>query len=303
VARALRSVAAKGRSGFYEGEFGEGLMALGGGLYSVDDLSGSQADWIDPLTTAAFDHELHTIPPNSQGYLTLGALRLAETFGVPDDPDDAAWAHLLIECATAAAYDRPQRLHDRADGPAMIAEIAGRTSLVDRSQTSRRWAPADDGDTRGLGFSLERGHPAELAPGRRPPHTLCPALATRGTDLAAVFGTMGGDAQPQILLQVATRLFRHGQSPDRAIRSGSWALRGPSTGFDTWTSGVAPTVQVEGHAPESWTRDLAACGHAVERALPYDSAFGHAHAIVIKHGGVLAGAADPRTVVGACAAI
>ena len=58
---------------------------------------------------------------------------------------------------------------------------------------------------RGLGFSLEAGHPAELAPGRRPPHTLSPALATNadGT-LRAVFGTMGGDGQPQILLQIAT---------------------------------------------------------------------------------------------------
>ena len=341
VARALRAVAAKGRSGFYEGEFGEGLIALGRGLYSDEDLSGSQADWIDPLTTSAFGLELHTIPPNSQGYLTLGALRLAATLDLPDDPDDPAWAHLLIECATAAGFDRPQRLHDRADGPALIEEIAGRRSLIDHDQASGRWAPGHDGDTtylctvdgdgvgvsliqsnaagfgswlvesntginlhnRGLGFSLEPGHPAELAPGRRPPHTLCPALATRGSDLAAVFGTMGGDAQPQILLQVATRLFRHRQSPDRAIRAGRWALRGPSTGFDTWTSAAAPTVQVEGHAPDSWTGDLAGRAHAVERAQPYDSGFGHSHAIVVEPGGVLAGAADPRTVVGACAAI
>jgi gamma-glutamyltranspeptidase/glutathione hydrolase len=118
-----------------------------------------------------------------------------------------------------------------------------------------------------------------------------------------VFGTMGGDAQPQILLQVATRLFHHGQSPARAIRSGRWALRGPGSGFDTWTSGAAPTVQVEGHAPERWTGELAGRGHAVERALPYDSSFGHSHAIVVEPGGVLAGAADPRTVVGSCAAL
>src|SRR5204863_4810682 len=54
---------------------------------------------------------------------------------------------------------------------------------------------------RGLGFNLRAGHPAEFLPGHRPPHTLCPAMATSDGSLRGVFGTMGGDAQPQILLQ------------------------------------------------------------------------------------------------------
>ena len=105
---------------------------------------------------------------------------------------------------------------------------------------------------RGLGFSLQPGHPAELAPGRRPPHTLCPAMATRDGELAAVFGSMGGDAQPQILLQVAARLFAGGEGVADAIAAPRWALQGRATGFDTWTSGAAPRVAVEGHAPEAW---------------------------------------------------
>ena len=88
---------------------------------------------------------------------------------------------------------------------------------------------------RGIGFNLVPGHPAEFGPGRRPPHTLSPALATRDGRLAAVFGTMGGDAQPQILLQIATRLFHHGQSPTAAVDAARWILHGPDTGFDTWT--------------------------------------------------------------------
>ena len=66
---------------------------------------------------------------------------------------------------------------------------------------------------------------------------------------------MGGDAQPQILLQVAARLFHYGQSPAAAVSAGRWALQGPATGFDTWTSGEAPTVTVEGHAPDDWMAD------------------------------------------------
>ena len=107
LAAAMRSIVSDGRAGFYEGPFGEGLLGLGGGLYSADDLARSQADWVEPLSTTAFGVELHTIPPNSQGYLTLGGAMLADSIGIPDDPDDPHWAHLLIECATAAGFDRP----------------------------------------------------------------------------------------------------------------------------------------------------------------------------------------------------
>jgi len=153
---------------------------------------------------------------------------------------------------------------------------------------------------RGIGFSLEAGRPAELAPGRVPPHTLSAALATSGSDLISVFGTMGGDAQPQILLQVATRLFHHGQSAATAINAGRWALKGPQTGFDTWTGAGGPGVAIEGHASGAWVKGLAARGHIVQASPEWDSGFGHAHAIVLDLNGSLSGAADPRSVVGSC---
>ena len=108
---------------------------------------------------------------------------------------------------------------------------------------------------------------------------------------------------PRIHPQVAARLFHHGQSPDRAIRAGRWTLSGPFTGFDTWTAPIGPIVDVEGHAPGSWTNDLAARGHTVREVAAFDSSFGHAHAIVVEDDGVLAGAADPRAVVSSCAAL
>lgn len=162
---------------------------------------------------------------------------------------------------------------------------------------------------RGLGFSLAAGHPAEYRPGAAPPHTLCPALVTTADDARrcrAVIGTMGGDAQPQIVLQLLARLFGPGAGSldaprvAAAVDAGRWALRGPATGFDTWTSGRAPIVQVEGHAPAGWADGLAAMGHAVERRGPRDSGFGHAHVVAVAADGALVGAADPRCVVGAC---
>lgn len=340
VGRAMRAVSERGRDGFYRGEFGSGLLEIGAGTFTEDDLAISQARWVDPLVASAFGVELHTVGPPSQGYLTLGSALLAQPLDLPDDPDDPQWAHLLVEASVAAGRDRPEVLHEHANGEELLADIARRAGEIDPHRASPRTAPVGAGDTthlcvvdghgmavsltqsnasnfgswlaepttginlhnRGLGFNLVPGHPAEAGPGRRPPHTLSPALATRDGALAAVFGTMGGDAQPQILLQIAARLFRHGVSPARAIGAARWVVRGPVTGFDTWTAAGGAHVVVEAHAPATWSEGLAARGHEVRAARSWDAAFGHAHAIVVEPDGMLAGAADPRARVGSVAA-
>src|SRR6476619_6198308 len=77
---------------------------------------------------------------------------------------------------------------------------------------------------RGIGFSLEPGHPAEYGPRRRPPHTLSPALVTSldGSSLEMVVGTMGGDSQPQVLLQLLARMLGHREGVGDAIAAGRW---------------------------------------------------------------------------------
>ncbi|HTN80621.1 MAG TPA: gamma-glutamyltransferase, partial [Acidimicrobiales bacterium] len=158
---------------------------------------------------------------------------------------------------------------------------------------------------RGLGFSVEAGHPAEYAPGRQPPHTLTPALVT-GLDgrLAAVLATMGGDSQPQILLQVLARALGAGESPARAIAAGRFRLvaKQQTTGFAIWTDPAGTAVAVEGHAPERWPSGLAERGHEVLVEAPFDHGFGHAH-LVLAQDGVLAGAADPRARSSLCSGL
>ena len=345
AALVLAALPVSGRDGFYFGAFGDGLMELGDGLFDPDDLGTVQANWVEPLSASAFGVDLHTVGPNSQGYLTLAAARLAERLDLPDDPDDPRWAHLLIEAATAAGFDRPDALHELADGNALIDTIDQRLDLIGLETASRRPGPGFDGDTtslctagidrdgrrigvsliqsnasgfgshlvepntginlhnRGIGFNLVEGHPAELGARRRPPHTLSPTLATRAGRLASVFATMGGDAQPQILLQIAARLFHHRQSPTEAIDAARWILHGPDTGFDTWTSAGGPLVHVEGHAPGNWVAALAARGHRSVERPAWDSDFGHAHAIVVEPTGMFAGAADPRAIVGSAAGL
>ena len=72
AARALRAIAAEGRDGFYGGEFGAGLVALGGGEYT--DGRPGHGRWptgSSRSASTAWGHRLWTMPPASQGYLTL----------------------------------------------------------------------------------------------------------------------------------------------------------------------------------------------------------------------------------------
>ncbi len=119
VARALQAVVREGREGFYGGEFGAGLLALGAGEYTSDDLGRPLADWVTPLSVDVFGHRLWTVPPNSQGYLTLAMTAIAERLDLPTDPADPQWAHLAIEAARVASYDRLAFLHEGADGGAI----------------------------------------------------------------------------------------------------------------------------------------------------------------------------------------
>jgi gamma-glutamyltranspeptidase/glutathione hydrolase len=153
---------------------------------------------------------------------------------------------------------------------------------------------------RGLGFSLEEGHPAELGPGRRPPHTLAPILVTNPDGgLHSVLGTRGGDSQPQVMLQLLTRLLFHGQDPATAVAAGRWVLRGAEddTSFNTWGFHGAVRVALEGQVPGSWPEALRDLGHRVELEPPYGHPFGHAQVIVAEPGR-LTGAADPRALSG-----
>lgn len=333
-ARALRAVAGHGRDGFYGGEFGEGLLTVGPDEFVAADLEVDQARWVDPISVEAFDHTIWSVPPTSQGYLILAAAAIADGFDVADD---GAGHHLLVEAAVQAAHDRPTSLFEGADPRDLLApsRLAARRAAIDLARAGDTPTPAFDGDTtylcaidgdgmgvslinsnasgfgahliagssgiflqdRGLGFSLEPGHPAEYGPGRRPPHTLAPALVTRPDGrLRTVLGTMGGDAQPQIVLQMLASLLRFGEDPGRAVGRGRWRIASDN-GFDTWVPAVGRRVEVEEHVPDATRRALEERGHRVA-PVEAGSAFGHAHAIEVTEYGALAGAADPRALAG-----
>ncbi|MGH8981904.1 MAG: gamma-glutamyltransferase family protein [Acidimicrobiales bacterium] len=348
VARALTAVIAHGRDGFYLGEFGDGLRALGAGEYVGDDFADPLATFVEPLSLDAFGVRLWTAPPPSQGYLALAGAALADRLAVPGDPGDPRWAHLLIEAARASAQDRVAVLHERADGAALLSpsRLGDQLASISPRRAASTRGRFDAGGTvalcavdaermgvtllqsnasgfgaglvepatgiflhnRGVGFSLEPGHPAEYGPRRRPPHTLSPTLvtdagATGHQALRAVLGTMGGDAQPQVLLQLLWRLFVGGQRAGDAVAAGRWVLRNARDpgGFWTWSADREVEVVLETSTPAGWPGALAALGQRLaQRSEDEMHEFGHAHVIVCRDG-VLEGASDPRAHDGAAA--
>ena len=135
VARTLRAIAAGGRDAFYGGEFGRALLEVGDGVFAEADLAGDLAVWDAPLHLRAWGSELWTVPPPSQGYLTLAGVRIAEQAGMGTDPVDPVWAHLGVEAATAAGFDRPAVLFDGADGDSLLD--------VNRLAERARWIRPD----------------------------------------------------------------------------------------------------------------------------------------------------------------
>lgn len=342
VAAALAAIARNGRAGFYQGEFGRGLIAMGGGLFTEADLAQPSAQWDEPVSVQAWGHLLWTAPPNSQGYLTLLGAAIAAGLDLPGGPDDPAAVHLLAEAAAAAGCDRGALLHEGADVVPLLRPdaVRRRRGWIEPGRRGRFGAATAPGGTtcvaavdsdgmgvsllqsnaagfgarlfepstrinlhnRGLGFSLEPGHPAELTPGRRPPHTLSPLVVTRpdGT-LRAVLGTRGGDSQPQLLLQLLARWLHFGQPPGVAMAAPRWELAArTSNGFNTWTAPADLVLQLEPEAPGAWHDGLRGLGHDV--ATP-GGVFGHAQLIDAGTDGVLTGAADPRSLTGGVAAL
>jgi gamma-glutamyltranspeptidase / glutathione hydrolase len=344
VAHALAAVATAGRTGFYEGPPGRDLIRLGGGEFTEEDLARSSADWTPALSAGAFGRRLWTAPPNSQGYLALAGAWIADRLGVVDAPATGRWALALIEAARQAAFDRVAVLHEHADGEELLSEtrLAPRAEAIARGGGAELADVYSEGDTtaictvdderagvslimsnganfgchlvlpesgiflhnRGLGFSLAPGHPAEYGPGRRPPHTLTPLVATdEAGALDTVLGTMGADAQPQILLQLLARLLVHDEEAGDAIAAPRWALsRERSTGFDTWESESRPLVRLEHDSPPAWAAELERHGYTTVASAVGEHAFGHAQVIRVREDGVLCGAADPRPGDGACVA-
>jgi len=141
---------------------------------------------------------------------------------------------------------------------------------------------------RGSAFRLTGGGPNLIGPGRKPFHTLNPALARFADGRVMVYGAMGGDGQPQTQAALFTRYALFSQDLQEAISAPRWLLG------RTW--GESHTaLRLESRFPGALFRQLATAGHSVEPAAAFDQAMGHAGAIVHRPGQGFEGASDPRS--------
>ena len=117
--------------------------------------------------------------------------------------------------------------------------------------------------TRAQMFWLEEGHPAALAPGKRPRTTLTPALALRDGEPYLACGTPGGDQQDQWITQMFLRHVHAGLNLQEAIDAPAWHSEHFPSSF--WPRTARPGVlMVEGRVPKATVAELERRGHIVE---------------------------------------
>ena len=141
---------------------------------------------------------------------------------------------------------------------------------------------------RGCSFSLDPAALNALAPRRKPFHTLNPALARLKDGRVMVYGTMGGDGQPQTQAAIFARTAVFGMDPQTAVAAPRWLLG------RTWGQ-TSDTLKLESRFEGGVLKTLGEWGHDIEILQPFDETVGHAGCIVRHPNGVLEGGADPRS--------
>ena len=207
--------------------------------------------------------------------------------------DDAAIAGMAaaIEPARALPWPQPPQWGDTcwfgaADARGQVVSCIQSTyfefgSGVVLPRTGIAW------QNRGCSFRLSGSGWNALKPGRKPFHTLNPALAIFDDGRVLAYGTMGGEGQPQTQAAIFTR-YAAGVDLAGAIAGPRWLLG------RTWGES-STSLKIEDGFPAELYAQLAVAGHDVERVGALTSMMGHAGAIVRHADGVLEGASDPRS--------
>ena len=146
---------------------------------------------------------------------------------------------------------------------------------------------------RGSFFSLDPASANALAPRKLTMHTLTPSMYLENGRARFVYGTMGGEGQPQTQAALVTRRLQRGLGTQAAVEAPRW-LYGR-----TWGA-PSRALNLEGRYPNTLARDLEERGHDAKIAGDWDDLFGHAQCVWIdtEHG-TLTGGSDPRADGGA----
>ncbi|MFI5932245.1 gamma-glutamyltransferase [Actinoplanes sp. NPDC051494] len=306
LAASLTEIARNWRC-FYKGHLGHrlaaGLRAAGSPL-SPADFAAHRAEVTEPLTTDAYGASWYAAPPPTQGATFLAI----------------AGAEDLLSAARRAQLARDNLLGDPRTGPVDVDGLLLRDGATHGPVTA---GPRPTGDTvavtavdadgtavtliqsvfqsfgsgildpgtgivlhnRGSMFSLDENHPGRLAPGARPPHTLCPTVAITD-DTVLALGCQGGRSQPWILAQVAGDALT-AADPAGVVGRPRWVIGSRDVGHEL------PTLVLEPGLPDTLAAAAPGLGLLVATTGgPHDDA-GHVQVARLT-GATLTAASDPR---------
>ncbi len=317
IARTLESIGDLGRDGFYGGEFGVDLLKFGQGIFAPQDLGTPLAQWEEPVSVRAFGADIFASPRPSAGYLTLalcGALSARD----PLPPFGSTGWYLTMADVLSESRAHHREHHD--GGPLSVGGLFGHDTdttaitCVDEhgyacvlvQSNAQGFGSLLATETNGVflhdrgatGFNLEPGDPNEIAPRKRPRHTLSPVIAcTQDNKLALVTGTMGGDRQPSILAQLIAAVLASQVGPAEALAAPRIAMENAIdsalSGFDAWFPGARQVIAAEGHIE----RETALALQSLRSSPSYSSEMGVAH-LIDARGASLVAATDPRALAG-----
>lgn len=313
LARTLRRLAGD-PTDLYRGRTAAALVAhlrAAGGTHDADDFASFEPEVVDALTRRIGDAVWTVAPPPSAGALLLGVAAAAD-----GSPGDGA----LVDAAVAGVAARAAHLGDprggRVDVEGLLRLDAGRRAAASEPRPSGDTVAVaaldDDGwgvtivqsvyQTFGAGtldpetgivlhnrasaFSVDPASPAAIAPGARPPHTLCPAIVDRG-EVTVVAGCQGGRAQAWILSQVLPAATDPRRGLPQILARPRWVVGDRDLGQPALSLVAEPGVPDD--AVEQAVRDGLAVVHWPR---PADEA-GHVQLVRRTPAGVEA-ASDPR---------
>jgi len=241
-------------------------------------LSDAYNDARAKLITNEASHEIR--PGSIEGFGKTMGLRLAAggraavTNSGAGEPTvgDIPWTHDEDDLPDAvAAQARKREKLGAIPGDTVHFDIVDKVGNMISSTPSGGWLHSSPVipelgfclGTRAQMFWLEEGHPASLAPGKRPRSTLTPTMALRDGEPYLAWGSPGGDQQDQWITQFFLRHVHAGMNLQESIDAPAWHTEHFLSSF--WPRTARPGVLVvEGRVPKATQEELKKRGHKLE---------------------------------------
>jgi gamma-glutamyltranspeptidase len=319
LASVLSDIGRTGINTFYRGAVGAAIaeaLRRRDGFVTARDLATHHSQWVDPVTVDYRGLTVYELPPPTQGLTALAMLARLRSLESKALVPGVEFVTAFKKIRDASYRLRDRYITDPDFSPAplepfldpMHATVGGGGELHDGGDTIYLCAADEHGNlvsliqsvaygfgsgvvaegtgmllqNRGCYFKLDPAQVNRLEPKKRTMHTLIPAMAAREGRPWAIFGSMGGDGQPQLQTQVLMNLVDHGLEPAEAVARPRVRVQADGQ-----------KISVEADYPN--VGELGRSGLNIELMPPKHHSLGHAHAILVDGADAWRAGADPRS--------